>query len=237
MASVHQMKAVNRTAFHPQPQPKGRVVPFHKKRVSATKAKILTKPQFEQLLDHVRAGKYPLRDTALIMLSYHCWLRAQEIAGLRWDRNILDSVGRVSPTLWVSEDIGKRAVAREIPINEETRAALVALRKVRPDDKFVIYPLFKVRRTLDSAERLCSGEVAPNTIVQYFRRLYAECGFPRCTSHSGRRTFITNLARRCNEAKASLRDVQLLAGHKSLATTEGYIEPSEQQHKLVNLVF
>jgi Site-specific recombinase XerD len=236
MAAVHYLKASQRVVPKPLPQ-KGMIVPFQSKRVSATKAKVLTKEMYEALLEFVRMGKYPLRDTALVMLSCNVGLRAQEIAGLRWDRNVCDSMGRVSKVLFVSEDIGKRAVSREIPINDETYAALVALRKARPDDKFVIYPLFKVRRTRESAARLSFGEVGANTVVQYFRRLYADCFFVGCTSHSGRRTFITNLARRCNEAGASLRDVQLLAGHKSLATTEGYIEPSDQQHKLVNLVF
>lgn len=235
MGNVHYMKTSQR-AYQPQPQ-KAKVVPFHKKRVSATKAKIITKEVYEAMLEIVGAGKHPLRDTALVMLSCNCGLRGQEIAGLRWDRNLCDSMGRVGKVLSVTEDIGKRSVSREIPINDETHTALVALRKARPKDVFVIYPLLKVRRTLNSAERLHHGEVAANTLVQYFRRLYTAACYIGMTSHSGRRTFITNLARRCNEAGASLRDVQLLAGHKSLATTEGYIEPSENQHKLVELVF
>ena len=37
---------------------------------------------------------------------------------------------------------------------------------------------------------------------------------------------MTNLARRCAQAGASLRDVQRIAGHADLGTTERYVEPS-----------
>ena len=84
MAAVHYLKASQRVVPKPLPQ-KGMIVPFQSKRVSATKAKVLTKEMYEALLEFVRMGKYPLRDTALVMLSCNVGLRAQEIAGLRWD--------------------------------------------------------------------------------------------------------------------------------------------------------
>jgi integrase/recombinase XerD len=55
------------------------------------------------------------------------------------------------------------------------------------------------------------------------RRLYRKLGFADASSHSGRRTFITQVARKIIQCGGSLRDVQELAGHASLATTQGYI--------------
>jgi integrase len=51
-----------------------------------------------------------------------------------------------------------------------------------------------------------------------------ELGFTGASSHSGRRTFITRIAKKIVEAGGSLRDVQELAGHASLSTTQRYIQ-------------
>jgi integrase len=56
-------------------------------------------------------------------------------------------------------------------------------------------------------------------------------------SHSGRRTFITNTARKISTVGGSLRDVQVLAGHTNLRTTQRYIEANaEAQVRVVGLL-
>ena len=58
-----------------------------------------------------------------------------------------------------------------------------------------------------------------------------------CSSHSGRRTFITNAARKISTVGGSLRDVQMLAGHSNLRTTQAYIEANaEAQVRIVELI-
>ena len=62
-------------------------------------------------------------------------------------------------------------------------------------------------------------------------------GLYGCSSHSGRRTFITNAAKKISSVGGSLRDVQMLAGYSSLAVTQRYIEgDGEARVKLVNLL-
>lgn len=207
-----------------------------RKAVAATRAKVLTRQQLEVVLDHVQSGSNPERDTVLVLLSFGCGLRAQEIAGIKWKRNVLDAEGKIADMVHVTRDIGKRTEERVIPLHPDLKVALRKLRQLRQHDVHVVYSLKKPYKTSERAKNLNRGECDANTIVQYLRRLYAVCGFEGCTSHSGRRTFITNAARRCNEAGASIRDVQTMAGHKSLETTAMYIEASDQQKRLVSMV-
>jgi site-specific recombinase XerD len=54
---------------------------------------------------------------------------------------------------------------------------------------------------------------------------------------TSRRTFIANAARTISMVGGSLRDVQMLAGHCALSTTQRYIEADvEAQKRVVDLV-
>lgn len=79
--------------------------------------------------------------------------------------------------------------------------------------------------------------MTPLSIVVWFNRAFQAIGLSGCSSHSGRRTFITRAARLVHKAGGSLRDVQLLAGHRSIQTTERYIDgDSDTQRRLVSLI-
>jgi integrase/recombinase XerD len=70
-----------------------------------------------------------------------------------------------------------------------------------------------------------------------FHRWYRHLGFSGCSSHSGRRTFIINAARKISTAGGSLKDVQELAGHSNLRTTQRYIDANpDAQVRVVGLI-
>jgi integrase/recombinase XerC len=75
------------------------------------------------------------------------------------------------------------------------------------------------------------------SVKEWFRRLYDTLGMTGCSSHSGRRTFITQAARKVSDVGGSIRDVQQLAGHTSLAATQRYIKgSSDAKRRLVEIV-
>jgi integrase len=81
------------------------------------------------------------------------------------------------------------------------------------------------------------GPMTPLSIVVWFNRAFKNIGLKGCSSHSGRRTFVTRAARIVHKAGGSLRDVQLLAGHRSIQTTQRYIDgDSDAQRKLVAMI-
>ena len=81
------------------------------------------------------------------------------------------------------------------------------------------------------------GGLSPATVRLWFHRLYTSLKMEGCSSHSGCRTFMTRAARKVSQVGGSLRDVQELAGHTSLAMTQRYIEgDTEAKRKLVALL-
>ena len=183
-------------------------------------AKLLTEPIIRRALAVLDRRPERRRDRAILLLSLRAGLRAGEIAGLEWQM-VLTPAGRVDGTLSVADRIAKRGGGRRIPVHPELRRALQALAQVGP----LTGPVIRSRR---------GGHLQANSVVNWFVALYAEIGAEGCSSHSGRRTFITHAARNAHRAGASLRDVQLLAGHRSIEVTQSYIEgDSDAQRRLV----
>jgi integrase len=78
--------------------------------------------------------------------------------------------------------------------------------------------------------------MSAGAVQVWFHRLYASLGFAGASSHSGRRTFVTRCAKNIIAAGGSLRDVQELAGHASLATTQRYIQgDTDAKRRVVDL--
>ena len=64
-----------------------------------------------------------------------------------------------------------------------------------------------------------------NTMCQLLIEIYRNCGIVGATSHSGRRTFITNLAAK----GVGVRVLAELAAHASISTTQRYIDVNDEQ--------
>jgi integrase/recombinase XerD len=118
----------------------------------------------------------------------------------------------------------KKSSGRCIPMHPDLRSALADLRRVAAHSEYVA-----------TSER--RGAMTPSSIVVWFNRAFRGVGLKGCSSHSGRRTFVTRAARLVHKVGGSLRDVQLLAGHRSIQTTQRYIDgDSDAQRKLVSMI-
>lgn len=188
-------------------------------------AKVLRPADVRRLVGHVVTLRRPERGHVMVLLSFRAGLRACEIAGLDWSM-VLNAGGRVGDGLHVAGSIAKLGQPRVVPLNPELRAALVVLH--RAEDWPRAGPVCRSDR---------GGALTAKSVVNWFTARYAECGMTGCSSHSGRRTFITQTARLLARTGGSLRDVQELAGHRALSTTERYIEGSrDAQRRLVQLL-
>lgn len=187
------------------------------------RACVFSEEQIALVESHLGSNRWcPVADRLKFRLSLYAGLRVGEIAELQI-ADMLEKSGEISNVIRVPANVAKGHKAREIEMHPKIREALVAFIQEYPQSPFVAITVrkFKIRKQNASA------------LGQQFRNLYLEVGLKGFSSHSGRRTFITKLARAVNGTAHTLRDVQHLAGHAYLETTEAYIDRSERLADLV----
>lgn len=188
-------------------------------------AKVLSQKQVDALLHHVGNLRNGLRNQVIVLLSVKAGLRAKEIAALRWSM-VQDASGQIGDAIHLTDEASKGKSGRVVPLNRQLRSALVILFESQ---------VHSVKDYVIQTERC--DRTSAQVVVNLFRCWYADLGLLGCSSHSGRRTFITNAARKISTVGGSLRDVQSLAGHSSLQTTQRYIDDNgEAKQRIVNLV-
>ena len=191
--------------------------------MAGKQAKILSLSDVNDLLVFASCTRHPLRNRVIVLLAAKAGLRAGR------DRQPdlghgARSTGEIGSVVELRDAAAKNGSGRLIPMHPDLRLALAAYRSLSPGDGPVI-----------RSER--GGAMTPLSIVVWFNRAFRNIGLNGCSSHSGRRTFITRAARLVHKAGGSLRDVQLLAGHRSIQTTQRYIDgDTDAQRKLVSLI-
>ena len=191
-------------------------------------AKVLTPRQERRVLRRLEATRYPARDRVIFLLSIKAGLRAKEIASLTWAM-ATDAEGNVAEEIALTDASSKgTGGGRTIPMHPALREALGALQAARGE---------KARSDLPVIHSERGRGMSAASVAVWFHRLYQDLNLNGCSSHSGRRTFITRAAHKIVEAGGSLRDVQQLAGHANLGTTQRYIEGStEAKRRVVALI-
>ena len=214
--------------------------------MAGKQAKVVPDDAVRDMLAVCENHRYSHRDKVIVLLSMKAGLRAMEIAKIR-RKHVMTSDRQVDIVIHLENKLCKKGSGRTIPINAELRAAIELLfHKVPglPDD-----PLILSERSMSASYNPETGKkvrpepddvpycMHPKSIVLFFQRLYGRLGLIGCSSHSGRRTFGTKVARSIVKVGGSLRDVQQLLGHTDLATTQKYIDgDNEAKRKVVDLI-
>jgi integrase len=155
-------------------------------------------------------------------------MRAKEIAAVTWGM-VTDAEGNVGDVIALENRASKgKGGGRTIPMHRDLRTALMALKEDRSDR-------IRSGRPVIHGER--NDGFSAGAVTVWFHRLYSALRMTGCSSHSGRRTFVTSIARKISEAGGWLRDVQQLVGHASLQTTARYIEgDAKAKRKVIALI-
>ena len=181
----------------------------------AKQAKVLSESELKRLLAIIAQRKHAARDRAAVMLSFYAGMRVGEIAALTIG-DVLDGQGRVRDQIRLRAEMTKGGHARVVFPNDRLRLELQ-----RYVDSLAAARLAPTAPLLLTQKRT---QFSPNTLCQLFAAIYRAAGIDGASSHSGRRWFITRLA----HSAVSPKVIMTLAGHKSLATTQRYIEVNDE---------
>lgn len=194
-------------------------------------AKVLSASELARVEKCLTDTPNELRNRALLYLQYATGMRVGELATL----NVGDVLhrGRIRRDFRLGTEDTKYCKARTIYIEapKAVSALLAYLRKRKPDLNYSgTEPLFVGKRR---NQREGTFRLSANSLADLFRQIYHRAGIVGASSHSGRRWFMTELAR----AGVHPRIIQKRAGHSSLATTQRYIEVTpDQERKAVRAI-
>lgn len=187
-------------------------------------AKVLTQQEIRRVLDYVATRPHAERNRAMFLTMLYAMLRVKECAALRYD-DVLDAEGKIKSEVYLSAEQTKGRKGNTVFVSEKLRKELQAYVRAVP-------PKALTDKLFYSQKRPSEGWNS-NTLCQFFHHLFRGCSISGASSHSPRRTGITNLA----DKGVSVRVLQSIARHAALSTTQSYIDVNDaMKRKAIELV-
>ena len=198
-----------------------------------SQAKVLTEKEIKKVLKLIESKRHAARNRCMFLMTHLCGARIKEACSIRL-ADVLNSDGTIKSEIRITKDQTKGSKCRTIYVPEKMQEEIERYLKSR----FKLQNLTAVTYT-DTTRALFSNQKNPNrgfspsTACQMMHYWYKEAKIEGGSSHSGRRGFITNLANK----GVSVRILQELAGHSSLAVTQKYIDVNPTLlHSAISLI-
>lgn len=189
-------------------------------------ARTLNDKELNLLLLYTSTRKYAERDRCMVLMTYWAGMRIGEVAAIKI-KDVLAVDGAIKQEINLTAEQTKGKYARTVVLNDKmrkelmgylltrfTKAELIALSY----SKVVQNPLFHTQK---------SEGFNSNTACYHFHMLYKRAGLEGCSSHSGRRSFLTNLSSK----SVPLKVLMELAGHRQAQTTMRYINVTQDMKR------
>ena len=176
------------------------------------KAKVLNKTEFNRVIKYQSNTRHGLRNVLLLHLSFFIGLRAKEMSVLTIG-DLIDVNGDLKEEVPLKRHQTKRKKQRRFYLtNDKLKKVLIKYLNTRKEiegDLDLNAPLITNQM---------SGKFSSASLQQCFKKMYKGVGID-ASSHSGRRSFCTNLSKN----GISITNLQTLMGHQSISTTALYI--------------
>lgn len=181
------------------------------------KASTLNSTEHTQFLQFLSNTRHSLRNQAIYLLSVRAGLRVQSIAGLLLN-DVIDSSGNLKEVVNLHSSIVKGGKNYTVYLSHpELREALTKYTSDRKAPKQV--PNLFVSQK--------GRAFTPNSLSHTLLSLYREAGFDNGSSHSGRRTFATNVLK----SGVDIVALKTLMNHSNISTTAEYVSHNDEYLK------
>jgi integrase/recombinase XerD len=183
-------------------------------------AKVLTEKEIRKVLLFIGSRKHNTRNRAMFVVLNATGMRVGELAALRLC-DVLTSAGEVVDEVHLSAEQTKGAKGRTVVLSEKAQEEIKSYLQMRFRLKDLLaVTLTDTTRALFTTQKSPTRGFSASTLAQHFHYIYKGAGITGASSHSSRRSFITNLA----NMGVSVRVLMELAGHRSMAVTQKYID-------------
>ena len=185
-----------------------------------SQARVLTERELRKVLNYCSTRPHATRNCAMLLCTHQAGMRVGEVAALRIC-DVLGADGAVMDEIALAASQTKGNHSRTVLVPKKLQQAITKYLQERYGLKDLLaVTLTDTQRALFPTQKNPKRGFTANTLCQLLHKIYKEAHMTGATSHSGRRTFITKLA----DKGVGVRVLMALAGHKSIATTQRYIE-------------
>ena len=194
------------------------------KETMSKQAKTLSNDEIRKVLDYVATRKHSERNRAMIYTIFNTGMRVSEVANLRF-KDVVDGEGAIRREIRLGAEDTKTKEARIVFVNDRLHKELTRYVK--------LYKPLNTNVKFFYSQKRASDGYSPNTLAQFFHYLFNRAGIAGASSHSGRRSFITNLANK----GVGVRVIMGLSGHRALSSVQCYIDCNDDmKRKAINLL-
>lgn len=181
-----------------------------------SQAKTLTPAEIQQVLDYIAPRSYAMRNRVMFLTGLWSGMRVGEIASLSVG-DVRNTDGSVRAEIRLTADQTKGRQPRTVFLPQKLRVELQTYLDLRGQVP-ATNPLF-----ITGGRKPFSA----NLMAQHFHYLFKHAGIAGASSHSMRRSFITNLANK----GISVRVLAEISGHRSIAVTQKYIDVNDDMKR------
>lgn len=185
----------------------------------AGQARTLNEKELKLLLLYVSTLRHGARDRAMLLMTHWGGCRIGEVAALKVS-DVLAPDGQIAQEVRLTAEQTKGKRSRVVVLSDKLRKEL----RLYLQTRFACKELLPLTYSEAMSKPLFPTQkregFSANTAAYHLLMLYRGAGLHGCSSHTGRRTFLTSLSAKAVPLKVMME----LAGHRQAQTTMRYCD-------------